>query len=122
MTTFFILVSGLSVVFFLVFFWQCGKPRRPARNHDHAVSRPQMGSTYYSAGPHNLAHLERQMADFLRSHQRRALVLLLALAFIPMALRAQDAQPRAEQVHQLPEKMQLLSIAVAGLGNVRWKA
>ena len=118
MTTFFILVSGLSVAFFLIFFWQCGKPRRPTPNYDPFIRWPQMGSTYYSPGRHNLAQLERQMADFLRSHQRRALVLLLALAFIPMALRAQNPQPRTEQVQQLGEAMQPLSSAVAGLADL----
>jgi hypothetical protein len=60
------------VIFFAVFFWQCGQPRRPTRNHDQVIRRPQRGSAGSSIGRHNWAHLERQMADFLNSHQRSA--------------------------------------------------
>lgn len=122
MTTFFILVSGLSVAFFLVFLWQCGKPRRPAENHGHVIREPEMGSTYSPTGRHSLAHLESQMADFLHSHQRSALVVLLGFVLISLAQRAQSPQLRADQgpkVQQVCETMPQFSSAAAFLADGR---
>ncbi len=119
MTTFFILVSGLSVAFFLVFLWQCGKPRRPSKSHDHVIGQPDTGTM---TGRQSLAHLERQMADFLHSHQRSALVVLLGFVLISLAQRAQGPQLRADQgpkVQQVCETMPQFSSAAAFLADGR---
>jgi hypothetical protein len=122
MTTFFLLVCGFSVVFFLVFLWQCGKPRRPAKNHDHVLPSPEMVSANSPTGRRRLAHLESQMADFLGSHQHTALFLLLAFVLISMAQHAQAPPLRAEQgseVQHFCETVQQLSSTVACLADAR---
>jgi len=75
MTTFFLLVCGFSVVFFLVFLWQCGKPRRPAKNHGDTIRPAEIVTTDSMAGQRGLAHLEDQMAEYMTVQQRNAGVL-----------------------------------------------
>jgi hypothetical protein len=74
MTTFFLLVCSVSVIFFLVFLWQCGKPRRLAKSRDD-VFRP---TGTFAASPferrHSLAHLENQMESFMTAHQRNTFI------------------------------------------------
>jgi hypothetical protein len=75
MTTFFLLVCSVSVVFFLVFLWQCGKPRRPVSTRDNAFLPSETITAYPTAGQRSLVHLESQMESFLASHQRSTSIL-----------------------------------------------
>ena len=75
MTTFFLLVCSVSVAFFLVFLWQCGKPRRPPKTLAEVHHQPEMGAVELLTGRRTLAHLESQMESFLASHQRSTSIL-----------------------------------------------
>lgn len=92
MTAFFLLVCFISVVFFLAFLWQCGKPRRPAKTTDAAFRSFQTSGTD-PHGRHSLAHLEAQMKDFLGSHRQSSVLLLVVAisAFSAVKLQGQDA-------------------------------
>lgn len=69
MTTFFLLVCSVSVIFFLVFLWQSGKPRRPAKRQNDVFRPSQTFAAYPFEGRRSLANLESQMQSFLTSHQ-----------------------------------------------------
>jgi len=85
MTTFFLMVCSVSVIFFLVFFWQCGKPMRSAKTLGNAFRPTELISADLTAGRRTLAHLETQMAEFLGNHQRSASLLLVGLVLVSTA-------------------------------------
>jgi hypothetical protein len=92
MTTFFLIVCGVSVIFFLVFLWQCGKPRRPAKHHGNAFRPSGLSMADSMAGRSTLSHLESQMEEFLGAHHRRASLLLVGLVLVSTAaiVKGQD--------------------------------
>jgi len=98
-TTLFLLVCAVSVIFFLVFLLQCSRS-----NHKHATSKarrltpiirkPAEAQVVDSAcGRRFLVHLEEEMAEFLAGQGRSVALLLFAIACIPMLARAQAAGP-----------------------------
>ena len=97
MTTFFLLVCSVSVIFFLVFFWQCGKPRRSRWAQDRAVERLAIVAPNSRASQYNLAQLESQMEDFLGSDQLRAPVLVSERALIPESQSVPNKKPKVQQ-------------------------
>jgi hypothetical protein len=102
MTTLFLIVSGLSLAFFLVFLVGCSRPRRAVNRHRNVrptvirkvepqplIRRVESRPVDSLAGRRFLIHLEHQMAEFLAMHGRSAAILLVAVLVIPGMLRAQ---------------------------------
>ncbi len=96
MTTLFLIISALSLVFFLVFLAECSRPRRGAvKRHSRvrpiAIRKVEPQPVVSVAGRRFLIHLEHQMAEFLAIHGRTAAILLVAVLVVPGMLRAQSA-------------------------------
>jgi hypothetical protein len=101
MTSLFLIICAVSVVFFLVFLAQCSRPSRKSagfhRRHKAtspvrkiAEIRPANASANSDVEWAFLAHLEEQMASFLAAHRRMATGLLIVTALVPIAVLAQD--------------------------------
>ena len=74
MNILFLLVCGMSLVFFGVFFVAChrdGSRKRPRTSSVVKIS-PEIDAVGSNAGRQSLVDLEKQMADFLGPHQRAA--------------------------------------------------
>ena len=103
MTTFFLFVCSVSVIFFLVFLWQCGQPRRPAK-WSVPANRPAAAVSVDSpAAQRSLAHLENQMAEFLGSDGGGAMIFGLmpgSQAMKPKGQRDAGSQDCRDMVRQ----------------------
>lgn len=96
MTTLFLIVCAISVVFFLVFFVQCWGPRdglsklerKPKLGAARKLSQSEVMDK--DAGHGALADMEKQMTDFLSTHRRTAAVLLVVIVSFPVIVRAQS--------------------------------
>jgi len=84
MTTLFLLVCAVSVIFFLVFLLKCSSPtRKTARSKGSSVSpvhQPAATSPVVDSmcGRRFFVHREEEMAEFLTAHGRHAAVMLIA--------------------------------------------
>jgi len=103
MTTLFLIVSALSLAFFLVFLVECSRPRRKAVKR-HRTAQPTTVRKIESqpvdslAGRRFLIHLEHQMAEFLAMHGRTAAMILVVMVMAPLVASAQSqAAPEPEQ-------------------------
>lgn len=65
MTTLFLIVCGISVVFFIVFLLECSRQRRKARTTQVTRKSAETGVVEPTTGWQFLAHVEQQMAEFL---------------------------------------------------------
>ena len=91
MNALFFLICSVSVVFFVVFLFECSRPLRKSKK-GAVVRKLTEGAAVDSAtGRRFFAHIEQQMAEFLSHHGRTTAVLLVALVLAPIVLRAQDA-------------------------------
>ena len=108
MTTLFLLICAVSVMFFTVFFLQCslasGKSRR---NRKAPVVHKLSGSPVVDSlgGRRFFVHLEEQMAEFISVHGRTAAGLLLIVAALPLvctlrALPLHRTEPQASAADQ----------------------
>ncbi len=94
MTTLFLIVSAISVVFFLVFFVQCWGPRdglsRLGRKSKLGAARRLSPSEMMDrdAERRSLAAIEKQMTEFISAHRRTAAVLLVVIVSISVMARA----------------------------------
>jgi hypothetical protein len=70
MTTLFLDVCTISVVFFVAFLVECSKPRRKARTKQVARKSVEAEVIEPPADKGFLTHIEQQMADFLAHHGR----------------------------------------------------
>ena len=72
MNILFLLVCGMSLVFFGVFFVACHKDaaRKKPRTSSVVTISPEIDAVGSNAGRQPLVDLEKQMADFLGSRQR----------------------------------------------------
>ena len=99
MTTLFLLVCAVSLVFFLVFLLNCffvgRKPGKLGSRRVSPVVRRVAESQAVDAacGRRLFVHLEEEMAEFLAVHGRNAAALLLAVLCVPLIGRAQTAGP-----------------------------
>ena len=98
MTSFFLLVCCLSVIFFLLFLWQSSQPKRRAKPSNDAFGLGDYAASNSSLQRRTFAHLERQMGDFLSSHPRAVPLLLL----VGVLLLWTAAEVKAEQLSAAP--------------------
>jgi hypothetical protein len=96
MTTLFLLVCGVSVVFFLLFLLKCSAPTSKFKGHSCRSGAPvvrkvaEAQAVDAACGRRLFVHLEEEMAEFLSSHGRYAAMLLVAMFLLPMVVAAQD--------------------------------
>jgi hypothetical protein len=71
MNTLFLIVCGMSLAFFGYFFLMCHRDmsRRKPRGSSVVKVSPEFQAVESPVGRHSLAHLEKQMADFLTDHR-----------------------------------------------------
>ena len=94
MSALFLVIATLSVAFFVVFLLECSRPARQSKRAP--VVRKLSATEVDSATGHRfLAHLERQMAEFLSIQHRSATLLLVGIALIsvPITAHGQRTQP-----------------------------
>ena len=98
MTTIFLLVCAVSLVFFLIFLLNDYFARKPVRRN-HAAISPAVHKVGESAvvdsacGRRFFVHLEEQMMEFLSGHHGKAALLLLAILLAGATARAQTGGP-----------------------------
>jgi hypothetical protein len=82
MNALFVVICGLSLVFFLVFLFECSRPQhRPWKGQ--GGRRWDAAEAVESARSHRIfASLEQQMAEFLTSHHRAATMLVAGAVLI----------------------------------------
>lgn len=96
MTTLFLIVCAVSVVFFLFFLLQCSASTRQFKNRSRRSAAPvvrkiaEAQAVDSACGRRLFVHLEEEMAEFLSSHGRYAAMLLVAMFLLPMVVSAQD--------------------------------
>jgi Putative beta-barrel porin-2, OmpL-like. bbp2 len=107
MSTLFLLVCVVSLLFFALFFVQCLRPRRASRKLPSVRKVNTTADRDSVAGHKALIHLEQQMAEFLSSHGRGIAVLLLAVALIPAVpqMKAQDSDPAAASTNAAAQQV-----------------
>ena len=95
MNALFLVICGVSVVFFVVFLVECSrsphKPKKPWEFH-----KSQEADLIHSpTGRRFFIYLERQMAEFLSVHHRTVALFVVATALflMPHAAQAQKTQP-----------------------------
>jgi hypothetical protein len=98
MTSVFLIICALSVVFFVVFLVQCSLPtHKTQRFHRKSTTNPAIRKVTESrvldvaCAPGLFTRLEREMAEFLATHGRTAAALLVAMALVPFVALAQEA-------------------------------
>ncbi len=92
MTTLFFFICAVSVVFFGIFLVGCSAlphKAKPAPIVRQALPESQAVDT--AAGRRFFVHLEEQMAHFMSVHGRRAAILLIATAILPLRAQAQES-------------------------------
>jgi hypothetical protein len=89
MTTLFILICAVSVVFFGVFLVGCSRPRQKSKTGSVVHPAPEAQAVDSVAGRRFFVHLEEQMAHFVSAHGRTAAILLIVTAILPPLARAQ---------------------------------
>ena len=93
MSTLFLIVGAVSVLFFAVFLFECLTQSRRRSSTQPVVRKvAQSEAVDSAAGRRFFVHMEKEMAEFLLHHARTTAVLLMGVALLPLALRAQ-AQP-----------------------------
>ncbi|MGC2110203.1 MAG: outer membrane beta-barrel protein [Candidatus Korobacteraceae bacterium] len=94
MTTLFLLICAVSVMFFILFFLQCSLASGKSRRNSKAPAVHKLsGSPVVDSlgGRRFFAHIEEQMAEFISAHGRTAAGLMLIVAALPLVLHAQGA-------------------------------
>jgi len=105
LTTLFMLVCVVSLLFFLLFLLKCSVPGQTSSHphgrattkivhkvpESHKLSESQAIDS--TCGRRFFVHLEEQMADFLARHGRTAAVVLAAIVLLPLVARAQEPNP-----------------------------
>ncbi len=97
MTSVFLIICALSVVFFVAFLVQCLLPtHKTQRFHQKSRTNAAIRKVTESrlldvaCAPSLFTRLEKEMAEFLATHGRTAATLLVAMALIPFVALAQD--------------------------------
>ena len=92
MTSVFYVICTAGLIFFVVFLVGSGTKRRPRSKAPVVHKLPQIEAVDSPAGRRLLAHLEHQMADFLSSKQRVAMMFFLAFLSLQFAINAAGQQ------------------------------
>ncbi len=96
MTTLFLVVGAVSVVFFLVFLVNCSVPARKSAHLERRSISPVVRKVAdaqavdSACGRRFFVHLEEEMAGFLAGRGRSVALLLVAMFLLPMVVAAQD--------------------------------
>jgi hypothetical protein len=91
MTTLFLLICAISVVFFAVFLLGCSWPQRESRKYPVVRKTAESQAVDAATGRRFFVHLEEQMAEFIALHGRTAAGVLVLVAIFPLMARAQSA-------------------------------
>lgn len=97
MSTLFLIVCVVGLLFFAVFLFECltQSRRRPAPQPAvHKVAQSEAVDS--AAGRRFFVHMEKEMAEFLLHHGRTTVVMLLGVALLPVILRAQTQPAQAD--------------------------
>ncbi len=112
MNALFLVICGVSVVFFVAFLFECSRPLHKGQK-SLAVRKTTGAAALDSAtGGRFFAHFEQQMAEFLAAHHRTVALFVFAAALflMPRAVQAQKTQPTprplAETEEQIPPAVQ----------------
>jgi hypothetical protein len=92
MTTFFLITCAVSVIFFVIFLYECSHPRKKSTRVPVVRRAPQSQAVDCPVGRRFFVHLEKEMAEFIGLHGRTAAVLLMALVLVPLMARAQGPE------------------------------
>src|SRR5271166_2510945 len=88
MNALFFLICSVSVVFFVVFLFECSRPLRKSKKGT-VVRRLTEGAAIDSAtGRRFFAHIDQQMAEFLSADRRTVALFVLAVFLLSTAYRA----------------------------------
>src|SRR5208283_3671264 len=96
MTTLFLVVCAVSVIFFLFFLLKCSAPTHQFKGRSRTSGAPvvrkiaEAQAVDSACGRRFFVHLEGEMAEFLSSHGRYVAMLLVAMFLLPMVVAAQD--------------------------------
>src|SRR5215813_10296914 len=93
MTTLFCIICGVSITFFVAFFVGCSRcsvQRNRKAIHVHKISTPETQFADALGGRRFFAHLEQQMSEFLSTHHRAVVILVLSLLIFPLVANAQS--------------------------------
>jgi hypothetical protein len=103
MTAFFLLICGLSIMFFTIFFVGCSLSMKKPSNRIQKLmpvrKLPQAQVVDSACGRRVFIHLEEQMAQFLseRSGMAAVLVMLASALLLSLPAHAQDSSANAQQ-------------------------
>ena len=94
MTTLFLIVCTVSVIFFVMFLLKCfftAPTLQTTKREAVAPAHKLIGARAVDSecGRRLFVHLEEEMADFLTAHGRTAAMLLAVIILLPLGLRAQ---------------------------------
>ena len=94
MSTLFLIVCAVAVVFYVVVLIECSRPRHAAKKVSVRKLVPS-GAVDSAGGRRFLVHLEKEMAEFVSVHHRAATMLLIGMLLlsIPLAAQGPSAQP-----------------------------
>jgi Putative beta-barrel porin-2, OmpL-like. bbp2 len=95
MSTLFLIICGVAVVFYAVFLFECSRPVRKSRKAPVIRKSTEAAVIDWATGRRFLVHLEQQMAEFLSTHRSAATMLLIGMVLIsiPIAAQGPTAQP-----------------------------
>jgi hypothetical protein len=93
MSTLFLIVCGVAVVFYAVFLFECSRSVRQSRKAP-VVRKSTEAVVIDSATRRFLVHLEQQMAEFLSAQRRAATMLLIGMVLISIPIAASGSQAR----------------------------
>ena len=94
MSTLFLIICGVAVVFYAVFLFECSRPVRKSWKGPVVRKSTETAVVDSATGRRFLVHLEQQMAEFLSAHRRAAAMLLIGMLLISIPIAAQG--PRAQ--------------------------
>ena len=89
MSTLFLIICGVAVVFYAVFLFECSRPVRKSRKAPVVRKSTEAAVIDSATGRRFLVHLEQQMAEFLSAHRRAAAMLLIGMVLISIPIAAQ---------------------------------
>jgi hypothetical protein len=94
MSTLFLIVCAVAVVFYVVVLIECSRPGHAAKKVSVRKLVPS-GAVDSAGGRRFLVHLEKEMAEFVSVHHRAATMLLIGMLLlsIPLAAQGPIAQP-----------------------------
>jgi hypothetical protein len=88
MSTLFLIICGVAVVFYAVFLFECSRLVRNSRKAPVVRKSTEAAAIDSATGRRFLVHLEQQMAEFLSAQHRSAALLLIAMALLSIRTAA----------------------------------